>query len=649
MARDFDIVVVGGGHAGVEAAHAAARLGARTALVTLAPAAIGQMSCNPAVGGIGKGQMVREIDALGGLMGRAADATGIQFRMLNRSKGPAVWGPRCQSDRYAYARWVREALASTEGLTIVPGEVTGLRLAEGRVRGVLVGPPMDAGDDVEHLRALESAPLEAETQRAARAGPARTPGQRELCCEAVIVTAGTFLGGLMHVGEQTWPGGRYGESASTGLSSALRDAGLELGRMKTGTCPRVDARTIDTDRCTRQDGDEPPAPFSFLTDSLEVQQVPCWLTSTTPETHEHILRNLHRAPLYTGQIRSIGPRYCPSIETKLEKFPDKTGHLVFLEPEGRDTHWVYCNGISTSLPIDVQEFMLRHTPGLGDCRVLRWGYAIEYDFAPPTQLTSTLRAQTTTGLYLAGQVNGTTGYEEAAAQGLVAGVNAVADVLGGEPLVLGRDEAYIGVMIDDLVTKGVTEPYRMFTSRAEHRLSLRADNAERRLTPVGRRVGLVDDARWRRARARLDASDEARELLRSARLEGKTLWTRLQQPGATLESLLGAAERPSAQAEQLAALRARQPLAVRSACIDAQYAGYLAKQDRALGHLRDLDAKRIPDDCDYAEISHLRHEAREKLSAVRPGSLGQALRVSGITPADVTILAIHLAKGSQRH
>ena len=606
MPVDFDIVVIGGGHAGAEAARAAALLGARTALVTLLPDTIARMSCNPAIGGVGKGQLVREIDALGGLMGLAADATGIQFRMLNRSKGPAVRGPRCQSDRHAYAAWVRDALSQIENLTILAGEATEIRTARGRVTGVQLA---DSGAAIP--------------------------------CRAVIVTAGTFLRGVMHLGEKVWPGGRIDEPAATRLSDSLRRCGLKLGRLKTGTCPRLAAESIDYDRCTRQDGDAQPAPFSFLNDSLDVEQVPCYLTHTTPAVHDAIRGNLHRAPMYSGQIQSTGPRYCPSIETKIVRFADKERHLIFLEPEGRDTNWVYANGISTSLPRDVQESMVRGIPGLENAQVVQWGYAIEYDYAPPTQLRASLETRTTAGLYLAGQINGTTGYEEADAQGLLAGVNAALSLRGREPLVLRRDQAYIGVMIDDLVTKGVAEPYRMFTSRAEHRLSLRADNADRRLTAIGREIGLVGDARWERCAAKAQAVSRAEELLRGAHRDGKSFWDLLARPNASVRALLDGADGDAA-AELRKLLRVR-PQAVATLAIDARYAGYLAREENALGRMKELDSRLIPDELDYHQVSHLRHEAREKLSDVRPRSLGQALRVSGITPADITVLAVHLA------
>jgi tRNA uridine 5-carboxymethylaminomethyl modification enzyme len=626
MPLEFDVVIIGGGHAGAEAAWACARLGLRACLVSLSRGAIARMSCNPAIGGIGKGQLVREIDALGGLMGLAADATGIQFRMLNLSKGPAVWGPRCQSDRHAYAAYVQQALGSLENLSIMQGQATDILARQGRVAGVRV-----LGGDV---------------------GQEQTGGEVELPCRAAIVTAGTFLRGLMHCGQKTWPGGRFDEPATDRLSSSLQSIGIRLERLKTGTCPRIAAESIDYSRCARQDGDDPPRPFSFMNDRLKVDQIPCHLTATNPAVHDIIRENLHRAPMFTGQITAVGPRYCPSVETKIQRFPDRDSHLLFLEPEGRQTNWVYVNGLSTSLPQDVQEAMVHAIAGLEQARILRYGYAIEYDFAQPTQLGADLQAKAVGGLYLAGQVNGTTGYEEAAAQGLMAGINAALALRAQEPLILRRDQAYIGVMIDDLVTRGVLEPYRMFTSRAEHRLLLRYDNADLRLTPLGRQVGLVDQGRWERHLAKQQAASRCKELLETVWLGGKRLYDCLASPNVKLPELLeqAAAQSKSAKNDdamsELRSLLARQASAVESVAVDCRYGGYIARQQASAQRLAGYEARRIPAEVDYQRVPHLRAEARERLSAIRPVSLGQAMRISGITPADITILMIHLAGGT---
>ncbi len=614
MESDFDIVVIGGGHAGSEAAWAAAKMGAKTALVTLSADEIAQMSCNPAIGGVGKGQIVREIDALGGLMGIAADATGMQFRMLNCSKGPAVWGPRCQSDRHAYAAFIQNTLANLDNLAIIEGEATEILTENNRVVGIRI-----------RKSAIRPSAL-------LRAGNSQSA---IVSCRAVIVTAGTFLRGLMHCGEKVWPGGRYDEPSAEGLSASLESLGIRLGRLKTGTCPRIAAETIDYDRCTRQDGDEPPKPFSFLNDSLDVEQVPCWITSTNEKIHQAIRDNFHRAPVFSGQIASTGPRYCPSLELKVHRFGDKSSHQVFIEPEGRGTNWVYLNGVTTSLPVDLQDFIVHNIPGLEAAEVVRWGYAIEYDFADPTQLKPTLQTKAVGGLFLAGQVNGTTGYEEAAAQGLIAAANAVAMLRGGEPLVLRRDQSYIGVMIDDLATKGVIEPYRMFTSRAEYRLSLRADNADRRLTSIGREIGLVDDKRWERFSAKRQAVEETEELFGKIRPGGKTVSMQLANPNVKLEQL-------QCDSTDLLRLLQDHPEAVETVAVDCRYAGYVARQRAATAKTRQLDTRRIPDSLDYSAVPHLRAEAAERLESVRPATLGQALRISGITPADITVLMIHL-------
>jgi tRNA uridine 5-carboxymethylaminomethyl modification enzyme len=501
--QDFDCVVIGAGHAGVEAAHAAARIGARTCLVTLSRATIAKMSCNPAIGGLAKGQIAREVDALGGLMGLATDAAGIQFRLLNRSKGPAVQSPRAQTDKYRYQDFMRDRLEETSNLSIVEAMASDV-LTEGR--------------QVCGIRCNNGMILTAPT---------------------VIVTTGTFLRGLMHIGPEQIPGGRLGEPSAHELSQSLARIGLELRRLKTGTPVRLDARTVDLDKLEIQLGDPEPAPFSFLTDRIDRPQTPCWITYTNEQIHQLIRDNLDRAPLYTGQIQSVGPRYCPSIETKIVRFADKDRHQVFLEPEDEARTTIYCNGISTSLPRDVQERMLELMPGTERARIVHYAYAIEYDYCPPVQLQPSLETKKVDGLFLAGQINGTSGYEEAAGQGIIAGINAARKLQGQEPLVLGRDQAYIGVLIDDLLTKGIDEPYRMFTSRAEYRLALRSDNADRRLTPLGRAMGLVEESRWARFQSKLQAIEGLKQHLQSTRSEGVSLWDLLRRPdGPSLQELI---------------------------------------------------------------------------------------------------------------
>ncbi len=608
----YDVVIVGAGHAGCEAAHAAARMGLQTALYTMNVDLIAQMSCNPAIGGIAKGHLVREIDALGGVMGLAADEAGIQFRLLNTSRGPAVWSPRAQADKAGYRVVMRRILERTPNLFIKQAEVTDILFEH---------------DSVIGLELLDG---------------------RRVSAQSVVLTTGTFLNGLIHIGEKQFTAGRNGEPASITLGNCIRQIGFDWGRLKTGTPPRLDRRTIDFSGFEAQPGDADPTPFSFRTTTKLENKVSCYITHTDEKIHQIIRSNMHRSPLYSGQIQGIGPRYCPSLEDKVVKFRDKDRHQIVLEPEGIDTHEIYVNGMSTSLPIDVQREILSGMKGLESAQMIRPGYAIEYDFVQPTELHPSLETKRIAGLFFAGQINGTTGYEEAGAQGLIAGINAAAKVQKSDPLILDRADAYIGIMIDDLVTKGTNEPYRMFTSRAEFRLNLRIDNADSRLTPIGRRIGLVTDGHWQEYLDRAARIARLRDSVEALRLDARhpffvsrgievrerpTVANLLRRPEIHINELIaeGVLKTEVLRREDIVSLET-----------SIKYEGYLKQQEREVEKLRKAEAKRIPAELDYGNMPGLSREIVEKLTRIRPLSIAQASRIPGITPASISILLFHL-------